>query len=189
MTCPSCHKPLLLPSAPACGHCEFSLAKACSWYGDSAVELEPVLAYENFPVEHKAELEAAVANFQAQLPELFLSIYLGPILEGPGIREFAFWLMNQGQPMKQGVPSAEPNRNGILLIVDPMKRQAAVSLGYAVELWLGSGAAQAALSAGQPFFANEYWLEGLLALVQALQTAATEARQAWCGQTNEATAA
>jgi hypothetical protein len=158
MFCPHCHTSLSSAIA-RCEACGFSLEVANGHYGDYSVELEPILAFEEFPEADKQQLEVLLGEWRDAFPQLFLSIYLGPEPEGPSLTTFAFWLINRGQATVQG--SVWNNQNTLLLIVEPFKKEAVVALGYAVEHWLGAEATQACLAVAQPAFAAGQWREGL----------------------------
>ncbi len=140
-------------------------------YGSYAVELEPVLAFSEVTETDRQAMEAAVANLRWEFPQIYLGIYLGPAPEGPSVGSFAFWLLNRGKATAVPQEIEWTNRDTIVVVVDPDKKESVVTLGYHAEHWISHAACHEALTAASPAFARRDWLSGIGTLVESFRTA------------------
>ena len=82
-------------------------------------------------LEEVRQLEIVLDNFERALPQAFFAVYLGVLPSGLNVSELGFWLLNQGafnthQIMKR-------NDFGSVLVVDPVMKSLAITMGYSIE--------------------------------------------------------
>lgn len=104
----------------------------------------------------RVRVQAALDEFCRRFPQLFFAVYTGSSREGGNIRQFGFWLLNRAA--FEDVPVDRPNEAGILLVIDPETRSAAVTWGYLLDPYLTEEDTFSCLSR-----AHAYWLEGRFA--------------------------
>jgi hypothetical protein len=132
--CPSCRTEqdlnLKTDACPACG---FSVARADEWF---RFEVPPVAELIDMPDMLSKQDINYINKERTRLTRLFPDIFLSiMVLEAPDYRsllEFVCWYHNQAQPPENGVNM----ENGLILILDPGFRQAAMSVGYRLEPFL-----------------------------------------------------
>jgi hypothetical protein len=147
-------------------------------FGDIRVSLEPLLVEDDFPQAEADRIRQALARFGSDFPQLYLSVYLGPVMDGGATRPFAFWLVNHGEVEAAVIDS----HYTIVVVIDPHQGEAAMAAGYAAERLLGEAVAGAALAGSGPFFAEGRWADGVLTILGKLweslvATATAEASQ------------
>ena len=98
-------------------------------------------------------LGAAMDRISATFPQIFISIYTGSLGETGNLRQFGFWLLNRG--VFEDVPVEKPNEAGILIVIDPDTRSAAISYGYLLEPFLDERDTFECLTR-----AHSHWLDG-----------------------------
>ena len=131
MKCPRCLSPVQIAQG-YCHECGFSAATLQSYLGDQWVRLERITDPGHcLRLEEVRQLEIVLDNFERALPQAFFAVYLGVLPSGLNVSELGFWLLNQGafnthQMMKR-------NDFGSVLVVDPVMKSLAITMGYSIE--------------------------------------------------------
>lgn len=153
MRCPRCvlqiHR-----GAAECPHCAFTLQEADSRFGTAAVPMRLLADSAGvFRRHERRKIQSALDRLNRKFPQLFMAIYTGSGGGMANLRQFGFWLLNHGQ--FEDLPAGCSNRAGILLVLDPSAKAAAISFGYALDPFLDQDDTFDCLSR-----AHAWWLEG-----------------------------
>lgn len=102
-----------------------------------------------------ARLERWRDYFQHRFPEAKLSVFMRRQPSDFELRAYSFWLFNRGH--FAGSVAQLGQNNLVLLTIDPGAQQAALTVGYGLEPYLGEEALQAVLEkAGGAFRRGDY---------------------------------
>lgn len=153
MMCPRCVQQIHR-AAGGCPHCGFTLADADARFGDEDVALRMLTDTAGlFRRVDRRRIEHALERFSRRFPQLFAAVYTGSGGGASHLRQFGFWLLNHGA--FDDVPPDKPNAAGILIVLDPAAKSAAISFGYLLDPFLDEGDTFDCLSR-----AHAWWLEG-----------------------------
>lgn len=97
-----------------------------------------------------------MGDFSRRFPQLFVAIHTGrpgPVTE---LRSYGLWLLNRS--IFDDLPPEMSNEAGVLLIIDPENKAAALTFGYLVEPYLREADTFDCLAR-----AHGHWLEGRFA--------------------------
>lgn len=155
MKCPHCEYPLSTP-LPACPQCGFSAEALGTYLGDHWVRLERITdAAHCLRLEDSRQCEVMMDDFERVFPQAFFAVYLGMLPTGLNVAELGFWLLNQGAfntPLIQ-----KRNDFGVVMVVDPVSKNLAVTLGYAIEGYFDSKTLTSLLQAvGEKLRSQQY---------------------------------
>ncbi len=154
MKCPRCVQ-TIHRGAVVCPHCGFGIGDCDARYGGEDVVLRRLADVAGLVrSRERGKVSAALDRFSRKFPQLFFAVYTGSGEEGGGsLRQFGFWLLNRAA--FEDVPVDRPNEAGILLVIDPDTKSAALTWGYLLDPFLGEEETFQCLSR-----AHAYWLEG-----------------------------
>jgi uncharacterized membrane protein YgcG len=76
-------------------------------------------------------LEAVLDAFERSFPQLFLAVYVGPLPTEITLGDFGFWLINHGA--FETHLGSKRNDFGLVLVIDPLRHSASLTIGYALE--------------------------------------------------------
>ncbi len=179
MKCPRCVQ-TIHRGAAVCPHCGFGIADCDAKYGGEDVVLRRLADVAGLVrSRERGKVSAALDRFSRKFPQLFFAVYTGSGEGGGNLRQFGFWLLNRAA--FEDVPVDRPNEAGILLVIDPDTKSAAMSWGYMLDPFLSEEDSFQCLSR-----AHAYWLEGRYAegiiraiaqLEQVLKKRAAQARR------------
>ncbi len=175
MKCPHCECPLNAP-LPACPQCGFSAEALGTYLGDHWVRLERITdAAHCLRLDDTRQCEVMMDDFERVFPQAFFAVYLGMLPTGLNVSELGFWLLNQGAfntPLIQ-----KRNDFGVVMVVDPVSKNLAVSLGYAIESYFDPKTLNALLqAAGEKLRAQEYGAAITVTLQRVMQVLRSHAR-------------
>jgi len=167
MRCPRCvlkiHR-----GAEECPHCAFTLADADARFGNDAVPLRRLADMAGmFRNSERRKLQAALDRFGRKFPQLFMAIYTGSGGGVANLRQFGFWLMNHAA--FEDVPEGSTNRAGILLVLDPSAKAAAISFGYTLDPYLNQDDTFDCLSRAHSWWLEGRYTEGVLRVIQRME--------------------
>ncbi len=167
MKCPRCvlqiHR-----GAAECPHCGFTLADADAQFGTSGVPMRRLAdAAGMFRSHERRRIQAALDRVAHRFPQLFLSIYTGSGGGMANLRQFGFWLLNHAE--FEDLPDGCTNRSGILLVLDPSAKAAAMSFGYALDPYLDQDDTFDCLSRAHAWWLEGRYTEGVLRMVARLE--------------------
>lgn len=153
MKCPRCVQ-LIHRAAVVCPQCGFSLSDADNMFGDSDVKLRSLTDTAGiFRRNDRDLLEDEMERIGIVFPQIFVAVFTGSVGEMANLRQFGFWLLNRG--LFEDVPVEKPNEAGILIVIDPDSKVAAMTFGYLLDPFLEEQDTFDCLSR-----AHSYWLEG-----------------------------
>jgi hypothetical protein len=175
MKCPHCESKLSTP-LPACPQCGFSAEALGTYLGDHWVRLERITdAAHCLRLDDTRQCEVMMDDFERVFPKAFFAVYLGMLPTGLNVSELGFWLLNQGAfntPLIQ-----KRNDFGVVMVVDPVSKNLAVSLGYAIESYFDPKTLNALLqAAGEKLRAQEYGAAITVTLQRVMQVLRSHAR-------------
>jgi uncharacterized membrane protein YgcG len=178
MKCPRCVQKIHR-AADGCPHCGFSLADAKALFGVEEVRSRSLTdAAGLVRLDDRPKIEKAMARFNRRFPQLFVAVHTGSFRGVANLRQFGFWLLNQGA--FEDVPLVNPNEGGILLTIDAESKSAGITFGYRLDAFLTEEDTFLCLSR-----AHAYWLEGrytdgiVRAIAQLEKILIKRSRQAW----------
>ncbi len=153
MKCPRCVQ-LIHRAAVVCPQCGFGLSDADNMFGDSDVKLRSLTDTAGiFRRNDRDLLEDEMERIGIVFPQIFVAVFTGSVGEMANLRQFGFWLLNRGS--FEDVPVEKPNEAGILIVIDPDSKVAAMTFGYLLDPFLEEQDTFDCLSR-----AHSYWLEG-----------------------------
>lgn len=175
MKCPHCECPLSTP-LPACPQCGFSAEALGTYLGDHWVRLERITdAAHCLRLEDTRQCEVMMDDFERVFPQAFFAVYLGMLPTGLNVAELGFWLLNQGAfntPLIQ-----KRNDFGVVMVVDPVSKNLAVSLGYAIEGYFDPKTLNSLLqAAGEKLRTQAYGVAITVTLQRVMQVLRSHAR-------------
>lgn len=134
MECPRCSADSPR-STPRCSHCGLDLESLALSLGSNLVQLESLTdAAHCLRVREREALLHELETFHQTFPQVFLAVYLGVLPGSPTPSEIAFWLLNHA-----AFHPADPSRlneRAALLIIDPVAKNAGITVGYGLEPFL-----------------------------------------------------
>lgn len=153
MKCPRCVQPIHRAAA-ACPHCAFSIDDADQLFGGEELKLRALTdAAGIFRHFQREVLAASMDRISSAFPQVFISIHTKSLGDAGNLRQFGFWLLNRG--VFEDVPAEKPKEAGLLIVIDPDTRSAAISYGYLLEPFLDEKDTFDCLSR-----AHSHWLDG-----------------------------
>jgi hypothetical protein len=166
MTCPYCQQSLTEDSVQCVG-CGLDLGRL-----DGVLGIPPVIAggltdvAELLSRAGARQVRRALAHFEERFPQVRVAVLLQ---SGPGVvplRTWAWWLFNRGN-FSAALDKGFVNRD-VMLVVDPDRGQAALTIGYGLEPFVGQRDLAAALEAGQASLVAGEWAEACCQMLVAL---------------------
>lgn len=156
MKCPRCVQ-VIHRGADLCPHCGFGIGDMDARHGSDNIPLRRLADSAGLmKSRERVRVQAVLDEFSRLFPQLFFAVYTGSSEGGGNVRQFGFWLLNRA--VFEDVPGDRPNEAGILLVIDPETRVAAVTWGYQLDPYLTEEDTFLCLSR-----AHAYWLEGRFA--------------------------
>ncbi len=170
MHCPYCQKPVLEASVQ-CADCGLELGKL-----DGVLGIPPVIAAGLTDpaqvLEGKAsrQVKRALQKFAMRFPQVRVAVVIKTAPVVVPLRTWAWWLFNRGH-FSAALDQGFMNRD-VLLVLDPARHQAALTIGYGLEPFVGTRDLAGALAAGETALQAGDWAGAceqiLVALDQAL---------------------
>lgn len=167
VSCPSCCAHLGA-GAEACPVCGYSASVVVEKFTFDAPPLQDLLDVEGVAAADRQGVEAAIADFCGRFPQLAVSVCLLRLQEGVNLREFGHWMIN-ASPLAEG-ETPEARRRTILLIMDLSSGDAALTLGYDLEVLIGENPARTALETAAPHLAAGRFREGTETFLEAVSS-------------------
>jgi hypothetical protein len=169
MHCPYCQQSVAEQSAQ-CDSCGLDLDRLEGVLGIPPV-LQAGLSDPGGVLPSKAarQVKAALVQFRERFPQIQLALLMEEAPEKVPMRTWAWWLFNRSR-FSFALDKGFVNRD-ILLVIDPVRRQAVVTIGYGLEPFVGKRDLSDALAAGQPALAAGDWAEACGQILVALDDA------------------
>jgi len=131
MRCPCCRRPLP-EQAPACPHCEFSLASAAQYFGElPKLEFPLTDLAVALGLRKRRSVRDALLGMSQVFPQLSFAAVLAKSDARVPLGAHAFWLFNLG-----GLSAAQESGGLcrlVLLVLDVENTRAACMIGYGLE--------------------------------------------------------
>lgn len=138
MKCPHCFAEVP-HGAAACSQCGFSASAVRAYLGCEWVRLERITDQSmRLNLKDTRHLETVLDDFERCFPQCFLAVYLGPLPMELTVGDLGFWLINHGA--FHAHQAAKRNDFGMVLVIDPLRQSAGLTLGYALEPILSEAA-------------------------------------------------
>lgn len=131
MKCPHCSA-LLSASQASCMACGFSATAIRAYLGADWVRLERITDVAGrLNLRETRHLETVLDEFERRFPQCFMAAYIGVLPDTLTLPDLGFWLINHGAFQTHQI--TRRNDFAIVMLVDPLREQAAITLGYALE--------------------------------------------------------
>ena len=167
MRCPRCVQQIHRAAAE-CPHCGFTLADADARFGGEDVALRRLTdAAGLFRRGERRRVEAALDRFGRRFPQLFAAVYTGSGGGSAHLRQFGFWLLNHAA--FEDVPPEQPNSAGVLIVLDPAAKAAAISFGYLLDPYLRQNDTFDCLARAHAWWLEGRYCEGLVRVIAHLE--------------------
>jgi len=120
-----------------CSKCSFELSQLHDLFGRKTVQLERVTDSAHcLRLRDSREIVTLLEEFEQTFPQIFVSVYVGVLPAGLKAGEIAFWFLNTAA--LSGTDYRRLNEYAIVLVLDPVAKSFAVSVGYGLERILSS---------------------------------------------------
>lgn len=167
MHCPYCQQSVEEESAE-CRDCGLRMDRL-----DGVLGLPPVLTAGLTDrvgvLSHASErtLRRAIRQFEERFPQIRLAVLLdhGPVVIP--LRTWAWWLFNRAR-VSAALDKGYVNRD-ILLVIDPHRHQAALTIGYGLEPFVGPRELSRILDPAVSILATGMWQEGCSVIIGLLE--------------------
>lgn len=131
MKCPHCSA-LLSASQASCMACGFSATAIRAYLGADWVRLERITDVAGrLNLRETRHLETVLDEFERRFPQCFMAAYIGVLPDTLTLPDLGFWLINHGAFQTHQI--TRRNDFAIVMLVDPLRQQASITLGYALE--------------------------------------------------------
>ncbi len=166
MHCPYCQH-TLTEDAAQCAACGLSLDRL-----DGVLGLPPMLRAgvtdfdEVLSAAETRRVTRALRQFRERFPQTQLAVLFGTAPATVPLRTWVWWLFNRSQ-FSLALDKGFVNRD-ILLVIDPTRRQAALTIGYGLEPFVGKRDLTDALAAGRVALEAGEWAEACREILIAL---------------------
>lgn len=131
MKCPHCSA-LLSASQASCMACGFSATAIRAYLGADWVRLERITDVAGrLNLRETRHLETVLDEFERRFPQCFMAAYIGVLPDTLTLPDLGFWLINHGAFQTHQI--TRRNDFAIVMLVDPLREQTAITLGYALE--------------------------------------------------------
>lgn len=100
-------------------------------------------------------LEIRLDEFERDLPQCFLAVFIGALPAGLTAGDLGFWLINHGAFHTQQI--AKRNDFGVTFVIDCQHHQAAITVGYALEGLLNAASTRGILNQLRNFLTRQHY--------------------------------
>jgi uncharacterized membrane protein YgcG len=115
-----------------CTACGFSATAIRAYLGADWVRLERITDVSGrLNLRETRHLETVLDEFERRFPQCFMAAYCGALPETLTLPDLGFWLINHGAFQTHQI--SRRNDFAIVMLVDPLREQAAITVGYALE--------------------------------------------------------
>lgn len=153
--CPSCGG-VTAEGDRACRACGYGFEFASRLIPYPAPALRKFIDFDGHLSRHDIrDGQRALEKLRAHFPQVTLCTCLVNVPDGVSITEFGFWLFNQSIP--EGPRLIERRLHSILLLIDPTKGEATLTVGYGLDPFLDDADLQRCLQKiRRPLAAKNY---------------------------------
>lgn len=163
--CPSCGDASTEESA-ACRSCGFEFASRLLPY--EAPSLRKFIDFDGHLTREDIKRgQRALEKLRSYFPQVTFCTCIAAVPEGVSITEFGFWLFNQSIP--EGQRLVERRLHTILLNVDPVRGEAALTVGYGLDPFVDDASLERCLAKVRRLLARENYGRAIGKLCAALR--------------------
>jgi len=167
MRCPYCRNPLTETSVE-CLHCHLTLDRATALLGPIPRLGRGVCDTTGLLLPKEVQkIAKAGSKLTWTFPQVTLHILLHEFPQEHPFSLHVFWIFNCGGFSTEHT-RGEDNRS-ILLALDPVQGNAALTVGYGLEPFLGDDALDHLLELSDPAWKNGEWTRGILDVIAGLE--------------------
>lgn len=166
MQCPYCQNPVH-PGTPECPACRLTFPRTSALVG-ALPRLAQVLSDSSHyltPAE-QTKLKKKILAMQLRFPELVLQVVLHTFPSEHPFSMHAFWMFNAAK--FAGDSRRGKDNHSLLIVVDPVRAEAAIVPGYGLEPLLQKEAIMHLLELAGPAWDSRRWGDGLLQILLGL---------------------
>jgi len=166
MLCPFCRSPLTA-GAPECPACRVTFPRASALLG-ALPRLTPGLSDGSHCLNpaQTALLKKAAQKLMWKFPQIFVQVVIHTFPSEHPFGLHAFWLFNAAS--FSGDSRRGSDNHTVLLVLDPVRGEAAVVLGYGLESKVSHEALDHLLELAGPAWQYQRWADGLLGVLEGL---------------------
>lgn len=166
MHCPYCQQPVTEES-PQCVACGLDMQRLDAVLGVPLI-LQAGLRDDGRVLDARATkvVKRALAQFCGRFPQVHMALLIRPAPTVVPLRTWAWWLFNRGQ-FSAALDKGSVNRD-MLLVLDPVARRMALTVGYGLEPFVGQRDLSAALDSGRGALEAGDWAEACCQVLVAL---------------------
>lgn len=141
-----------------CLKCEFSMEVATKRFPFPAPALATVMdPASKLTAAEVATLESQVGKLRKRLPQVHFINCIVPLGAGVDLREFGFWLLNNGQFGED----PEAKSFALLFLIDPQGKALSVTVGYGLEPMVMDTEWEVICRSCKDLFYREKYCEGI----------------------------
>ncbi len=145
MKCPSCAAHLSAP-VPRCPECKFSLQRLDQKFGLVPRHSRYLSDRSGrLPLPDMEAIRKELRLFEKKFPQILLSVLVTELPPESRVHEYAFWMANRAR--FSSVEKKENDNFDLLLVLDVIAKEAALTTGYGLEPYVSEGALRSALEA------------------------------------------
>lgn len=159
MRCPYCQS-ALHSQTTECPACRLSFPRTSTLLG-TMPRLAPGVADSTGTLSGNdiKKLRKRVAALQRRFPQLALQVVMRAMPQDHPFSLYAFWLFNAGAFSGEG--RRGNNNHGLLLLIDPSRKESAIIPGYGLEPLLKPETLGHLLDLAGPVWEAQMWMEGI----------------------------
>lgn len=167
MECPACQHPIHEHTL-ACPECRLTLEQLRQQWGTPPACQRGVNDFAKlFSARDTARVQAATDRLSHRFPQIATSVITARLPANRPVHLWSFYLLNHSGLcafFQQGGRSRD-----VVLVLDSTQKEAALTIGYGLEPFVSQSVLQESLEAGHPCFARRHWVEGIEAVLAALE--------------------
>ncbi len=166
MQCPFCQT-VAKADATECLACRLTFPRTSNLLG-ALPRLAPVVAdtTRSISASDQVKLKARIGKIQQRFPQLVLQVVMHGFPSEHPFGMHAFWLFNAGN--FAGDSQRGKDNHALLVVLDPVRNEAAIVPGYGLETLLRAETLDHLLELAGPAWDNLRWAEGLFHVLEGL---------------------
>lgn len=166
IACPHCKTPLKETSTE-CLECQLDLDKLAKELGPIPIIFGGVSdGSQIFTPADEKKLNKMVLKHQRDFPQSRLHIVTRSFLQKEDLPTLLFWLFNRAGLSQESAKQGQ-NRD-IVLLIEPLRKEAAMMIGYGLEPFIPQSDLDRILAGAQPDFASGNIMNGIESVVGSL---------------------
>jgi uncharacterized membrane protein YgcG len=166
MNCPYCQAELS-ELAAECPGCRLNLNRVYALLG-AVPRLEPDLTdhCETLDKRERRKILRQLRALRERFPQLDLQVLCRHFPDEHPFAVYAFWIHNLGGISREQEKAG--HNHSVLLILDPVARKSALTVGYGLEPFVSRSELDELLDRAAPAWTDRAWAEGILTVLEGL---------------------